>query len=79
MASMGNLTAEERQKVMTARQAAMKDPAVMAAKEKMQQAGKEMHDVMDAAMLKADPSIKPILDKMPKGHERHMRGGGEEQ
>ena len=79
MAGMGaNLTPEEKQKVMTARHTAMQDPTVMAAKQKMQAAAKEMHDAMDAAMLKADPSIKPILDKMPKGqHERHM--GGEER
>ena len=78
--AMGNLTQEERQKVMTARRTAMQDPAVAAAKEKMQAASKEFHDAMDAAMLKADPSLKPILDKMPKGHERPERGErGEEQ
>jgi Spy/CpxP family protein refolding chaperone len=78
MAGMGNLTQEERQKVMNARKTAMQDPAVQSARQKMQAASKEMHDAMDAAMLKADPSIKPILDKIPKG-QRHMRGGGEEQ
>jgi Spy/CpxP family protein refolding chaperone len=80
MAAMSNLTQEERQKLMAARRTAMQDPAVMAAKEKMQAAQKEMHDAMDAALLKADPSLKPILDKMPKGQrERHMQGGESEQ
>jgi hypothetical protein len=77
-AAMANLTPEERQKVMKARQAAMQDPSVSSARQKMQAAGKEFHDTLEAAMLKADPSIKPILDKMPKGHEGHQRGGGGE-
>jgi hypothetical protein len=78
--AMGNLTQEERQKVMAARRTAMQDPAVSAAKQKMEQISKEFHDAMDAAMLKADPSLKPILDKMPKGGERHQRPErGEEQ
>jgi hypothetical protein len=80
MGSMSNLTQEERQKMMTARRTAMQDPAVKAAKEKMQAVQKEMHDAMEAALLKADPSLKPILDKMPKGQrERHVRGEGEER
>ena len=74
MASMANLTPEERQKLMNARRQAMSDPTVAAAKEKMQAASKEFHDAMDAAMLKADPTIKPVLDKMPKGHEGRQRG-----
>jgi hypothetical protein len=35
----------------------------------MRQARKEFHDAMQAAMLKADPSIQPMLDKMSK-HEK---------
>lgn len=61
-----NLSPEERQKVEAAHQKAMQDPAVQAAREKMRQARKELHDAMHAAMLNADPSIQPILDKMPK-------------
>ena len=72
---MNNLTPEEKQKVMNARRSAMQDPAVQSARTKMQAASKEMHDAMEAAMLKADPSLKPILDKMPKGQrERHSKG-----
>jgi hypothetical protein len=43
----------------------MQDPAVQAAHEKMRQAHKEFRDAMHAAMLKADPSIQPILSKIP--------------
>src|SRR5260370_30060854 len=64
-----NLSSEERQKVEAAHQTAMQDPAVQAAHEKMRQARKEFHDAMHAAMLKADPSIQPMLDKMSK-HEK---------
>jgi hypothetical protein len=75
---MGNLTPEEKQKVMNARRTAMQDPAVQSARTKAQAASKEMKDAMEAAMLKTDPSLKPILDKMPKGQrERHTGGEGE--
>jgi hypothetical protein len=64
-----NLSPEERQKVEAAHQKAMQDPAVQAAQEKMRQTRKDFEETMHSAMLKADPSIQPILDKMPK-HER---------
>lgn len=62
-----NLSADERQKLQAAHEKAMQDPAVRAAHDKMHQAHREFRDAMHAAMLKADPSIQPILDKMPKG------------
>ncbi len=45
----------------------MQDPSVQAAHEKMKQAHQEFMTSMHAAMLKADPSIQPVLDKIPKG------------
>ena len=69
---LSNLSPDERQKLQTARQKAMQDPAVQAAHDKMRQAHKEFRDAMHAAMLKADPSIQPVLDKIPTGgHRRH--------
>lgn len=62
---LANLSTDERQKVQAARQKAMQDPAVQAAHEKMRQAHREFRDAMHAAMLKADPSIQPILNKIP--------------
>jgi hypothetical protein len=67
-----NLPPEERQKVEAAHQKAMQDPAVQAAHEKMRQARKDFEEAMHAAMLQADPSIQPILDRMPK-HEKLER------
>jgi hypothetical protein len=68
---LANLSPEERQKVQAARQKAMQDPAVQAAHDKMRQVHKEFRDAMHAAMLKADPSIQSILNKIPQS--RHGR------
>ena len=66
---LASLTPAERQKVEAAQKTAMQDPTVQATREKMKQARKAFRDAMHAAMLKADPSIQPILEKIPK-HER---------
>lgn len=67
---LANLSPEERQKLQAARQKAMQDPAVQAAHAKMRAVHKEFRDAMRAAMLKADPSIQPILNKIPAGNRR---------
>ena len=59
-----NLPADERQKLQAVHRIAMQDPAINPAQDKLRQAHKEFRD----AMLKADPTIQPILDKMPKGN-----------
>ena len=64
-ARLANLSPDERKKLHAARQAALQDPAVKAAREKMEQAGREFRSAVDAAMIKTDPSIKSILDKVP--------------
>ena len=68
---LANLSPEERQKLQAAHQKAMQDPAVQAAHDKMREVHKEFRDAMNAAMLKADPSIQPILNKIPA----RKRGG----
>jgi hypothetical protein len=62
-----NLSADERAKMKAVRAKVMNDPSVKAAKQKLRQARNEFRDSMRAAMLKADPSIEPILQKLPKG------------
>jgi Spy/CpxP family protein refolding chaperone len=62
---LANLTPEERTKLRAARQQAMADPAVQAAKDRARQARREFRDLQRAAMLRVDPSVQPILDKMP--------------
>jgi uncharacterized membrane protein len=63
---LGNLSPEEREKVRGAYQKAMQDPALAGVREKMRQAQKELREAIRASMLKADPSVKPILDKLPQ-------------
>ena len=43
----------------------MADPAVQAAKERQRAAAREFRELKRARMLQADPTIQPILDKMP--------------
>jgi len=70
---LANLSPEEREKLKAARQKAIQDPSVQAAHQKMRQARQDFMTAMRGAMLKADPTIQPVLDKIPKGG----RGGGE--
>jgi hypothetical protein len=63
-ARFANLSEEERTKLRAAHQKAMEDPAVRAAQEKLRQARREFRQVMRPAMLRADPSVQAILDKL---------------
>ena len=63
---MANLTPAGREELKAAHQKAKHDPAYQAAKAQMRQA----RQAMKAALLKADPNLQPILDKMPEGHGR---------
>lgn len=71
---LANLAPEERQKVQAARQKAMQDPAVQAAHEKLKEARQQYRDSMHAAMVKADPTVEPILAKIPKNEHDERPG-----
>ena len=62
--ALESLTPAERQQLKAAREKAEADPAVAAAHETVKEAMKAAHEAMKAAMLKADPTIGPILDKL---------------
>ena len=73
-----NLSEGDRQKLMAAREKAKDDPAVLAAEELMKNAKnpgdrhaamEQFHKAMKAALLKADPTLGPILDQLkpPQG------------
>ena len=64
-ARMANLSPEERAQFRAAHRQAMADPAVQAAKERQIQAAKDFRELKRARMLQADPSLQPVLDKMP--------------
>ena len=59
-----SLTEDERARLRSAHEKAMQDPAVQAAREKLRQARREFREVLRPALLKADPSLQPVLDKM---------------
>jgi len=68
-----NLSETDRQKLMAAREKAKDDPAVQAAEnlrndaktpEERHAAMEQFHKAMKAALLKADPTIGPILDQL---------------
>lgn len=70
---MANLSEAERQQVKAAHEQVKNDPAVAAAREAMksaatpearQAAEKTLHQASRDAMVKADPSIEPILEKL---------------
>lgn len=72
-AGFANLTDAEKQQLMAAREKAKSDPAVLAAGKAKDEAstpearkatGEEFRKAMHVAMLKADPSIGPVLEKM---------------
>jgi Spy/CpxP family protein refolding chaperone len=76
-----SLTPEQRQQLRAARQAAKDDPEVVAAREKMKsadspgarrEAGRAMREAMKAAMLKKDPGLADLMEKLgppPPGME----------
>jgi len=68
---VANLSGDERVRLRAANQTAMADPAVQAAKDRMRQAARDFRDLKRAALLRADPSIQPILDKMPQRGRRN--------
>lgn len=73
-----NLSEGDRQKLMAAREKAKNDPAVSAAEElkknaktpeERRAAMEQFHKAMKAAILKADPSLAPVIEQMkpPQG------------
>ena len=61
---LASLTPEERQKLLAARKKAMEDPAVKAAEATRDTDRKGYRKALTEAMLRADPSVAPILEKM---------------
>lgn len=61
---LATLTPEERQKLMAARRKAKEDPALKAAEATRETDRKGYHKAMKEAVLRADPSVAPILEKL---------------
>jgi len=59
-----SLTPEEREKLKAARQAVKNNPDLAQARTNKIEAVKAFREARRAAMLKADPTIAPILEKL---------------
>lgn len=73
------LTPEERAKLQAAREKIKGDEEVKAAAEAARKAQQALGAIVDAKLLEADPSLKPILDKLKEARETmaNRRGPGE--
>ena len=67
---MGGLTPEEQQELRAARKAAMDANPDLAAEQKA------LQDKINAAMIKADPKVAPIIAKLEAAHQHHEGDGG---
>jgi hypothetical protein len=67
---MGGLTPEEHQELMNAHKAAMDANPDLVAEQKA------LQDKINAAMIKADPKVEPILAKLEAAHKHHEGDGG---
>jgi outer membrane murein-binding lipoprotein Lpp len=63
-ARVNRLSVEDQLKIRAAEQKAAQDPAVKAAMEKRNQAIREYRATVRASMIKADPSLAPLLEKV---------------
>lgn len=70
---LADLSPDERAKLRAAHRQAMADPAVQAAKDRQRAATREFRELKRSRMLQADPTIQPILDKMPVGRRNRGR------
>jgi hypothetical protein len=64
------LSIEEQAKFRAAHDTAMRDPALAATRQRYEQARREFRDKLRDALLKADPSVQPILEKARR--QRHQ-------
>src|SRR5881392_628692 len=58
------LSRDEQTRLRTAHDTAMRDPALAATRQRYEAARKEFRDKLRDALLKADPSVQPILEKV---------------
>lgn len=61
---VAKLSVDEQLKLRAAEQAASEDPTVKAALEKRNKAIQEYRAALRASMVKSDPAVAPILDKV---------------
>ena len=67
---LSRLSLEEQAKLRSAHDMAMRDPALILSRARYEQARKEFRDRLRDALLKADPSVQPILEKAKRQRHR---------
>jgi|tagenome__1003787_1003787.scaffolds.fasta_scaffold19170631_2 hypothetical protein len=65
--NLGKLDVEDQLKVRAAQQKALEDPEMKAALEQRDKAIREFRAKLREKMVAADPSVKPILDRIAEG------------
>jgi hypothetical protein len=60
---LSGLSLEEQARLRSAHDMAMRDPALIQSRARYEQARKEFRDKLRDALLRADPSVQPILEK----------------
>lgn len=73
--NLGRLSIEEQLKVRAAQQKALEDAGVKTAMENRDKAVVEFREKLRAAMVAADPTVKPILDKIAAGADPGLSMG----
>ena len=66
----GGLSRDEQARLRTAHDTAMRDPALAATRQRYEAARKEFRDKLRDALLKADPSVQPILEKVRRQRQK---------
>ena len=64
------LSRDEQTRLRTAHDTAMRDPALVATRQRYEQARKEFRDKLRDALLKADPSVQPIIEKVRRQRQK---------
>ena len=67
---LAGLSIEEQAKLRSAHDTAMRDPALAATRQRYEQARKEFRDKLRDALLKADPSVQPIIEKVRRQRQK---------
>lgn len=63
-AAVSDLSQEERTRFESAHNAALRDPGLAASREKYMEARREYREKLRAGILRADPNVQPILEKV---------------
>jgi hypothetical protein len=67
------LSMEEQARFRSAHDMALRDPALAATRERYEQARNEYRSKLREALLKADPSVQPILEKVRRKRHKDQR------